>query len=54
MVRHVSTGAQHRQTKQWLYRWPFTFFVFLLATVGESEVKSIQVIAICNLTARCH
>lgn len=33
--RHISTVAQNRQTKHWLWRGPFAFFVNFLGTEGS-------------------
>lgn len=56
LQRHVSTVVQNGQTKCWLSRGPFTFF--LTATVGSPACEkedvagmSVQFVAICNLTA---
>lgn len=51
---HDFTVAQKRQTKLWLYRGPFTFFMFSEATMREGDARGIHLVAICNIAARCH
>lgn len=44
--RHVYTVAQNEQTK--LLSGSFACFAFLVAIVGESEKRGVQLVGICN------
>lgn len=49
LICHVSIVAKNGQTKRRLWRRPF---VFLAATIRDSEASSGQLVAICNLSTR--